>query len=68
VSYPTTAADLGGYNPADSVSLSAAGWQANRVTSMTLLKVRYYKEGVLIATDDTPRSVSLSGSVAGTTP
>jgi hypothetical protein len=62
VSYPSSIADLGSYRPDDSVSLSAAGWQANRVQSMTLLRVRYYKGGDLIATDATRREVVRPGS------
>lgn len=62
VSYSTSLSDLGSYRPDDSVTLSAAGWQANRVKSMTLLQVRYYKGGGLISTDATPRPVSLPES------
>lgn len=68
VNYSTTLSDLGSYRPDDSVALSAAGWQANRVTSMNLLRVRYYKAGVLIATDDVSRAVTLSASTSGTNP
>jgi hypothetical protein len=60
ISYSTPLSDLGSYDPDDSVTLSAAGWQANRVTSMSLLRVRYYRGGVLIKTDDLPRAVALS--------
>jgi hypothetical protein len=62
VSYPSSIADLGSYRPDDSVSLSAAGWQANRVRSMTLLRARYYRGGALIATDATQREVVRPGS------
>ncbi len=68
IAYGASLSDLGSYNPADSVKLSAAGWQANRVTSMTLLRVRYYKGGVLIKTEDAPRAVSLSTSTSATAP
>ena len=39
-----------------------ASWQSNRVTSMTLLRVRYYSGGQLISTDSTPRTVDLTPS------
>jgi len=65
---PTSAQDLGSYNPADSVALSAAGWQANRVASMKLLQVRYYQGSTLLSTDDTPRAVKLTTAASGTTP
>ena len=68
VGFATSASDLGNYRPADSVALSAAGWQANRVTSMTLLRVRYYQGNNLLSTDDTSRSVTLTQSTSGTTP
>jgi hypothetical protein len=62
VSYPTSLSDLGSYRSDDSVTLSAAGWQANRVKSMSLLRVRYYKGGSLISTDATLREVVLPES------
>lgn len=68
VIFPTSASDLGKYSPADSVALSAAGWQANRVTSMTLLRVRYYQGSTLLSTDDTPRAVTLASSASETAP
>lgn len=67
VSFSTNLTDLGSYTPDDSVKFSAAGWQANRVASMTLLRVRYYQAGVLIATDDSPRVVTLSATAPSTT-
>jgi hypothetical protein len=60
VSFPSSLSDLSGYKPDYSVSKSGASWQANRVTTMTLLQVRYYSGGVLISTDTTPRSVALT--------
>lgn len=68
VIFSTSAQDLGSYRPDDSVALSAAGWQANRVTSMTLLRVRYYQGSTLLSTDSTPRPVTLTKTTAGTTP
>ena len=60
VSYPATIADMSNYAPAVSVKRSAVSWQSNRVTSLTLTQVRYYAKGVLISTDTTPRSVTLT--------
>jgi hypothetical protein len=60
VSMPCTVADLGSYKPDYSVSKSGVSWQSNRVTSMTLLQVRYYSGGKLLSTDSTARQVNLS--------
>jgi hypothetical protein len=60
VHFPSSLSDLSGYKPDYSVSKSGVSWQANRVTTMTLLRVRYYSGGSLIATDTTPRSVVLT--------
>jgi hypothetical protein len=60
VSVASTGSDLGAYKPDYSVAKSGVSWQSNRVTSMTLLQVRYYSGGKLVATDSTPRSVVLS--------
>jgi hypothetical protein len=60
VGYNTSVSDLSGYNPATSVAKSGAGWESNNVVSMTLVRVRYYSSGVLLSTDNTPRSVSLA--------
>jgi hypothetical protein len=63
VSFSSSLSDLSLYQPTYSVSKSGASWQANRVTSMTLVRVRYYSNGQLISTDSTPRTVTLnSGS------
>jgi hypothetical protein len=59
VSYNTTATSMAGYNPSLSVANSGVTWESNLVTSMTLLRVRYYANGQLIATDTTARQVSL---------
>lgn len=58
--FTTTLTSFSQYSPATSVTNSGVGWEPNRVTSMTLLKVRYYAAGKLLSTDSTPRSVSLS--------
>ena len=50
---------LSGYRPETSVSFSGVGWQANRVRSMKLLRVRYYQGAELVALDETPREVNL---------
>ena len=59
VSMPSTLSDLGAYQPDYSVSKSGVSWQSNRVTSMTLVQVRYYSGSVLLSTDTTPRTVKL---------
>jgi hypothetical protein len=62
VSFNTTITSLAAYNPIVSVAKSGAGWESNRVSQMTLVCVRYYCAGQLIATDNTPRSVTLTDS------
>jgi hypothetical protein len=59
-SFTTNLTSLSNYSPATSVANSGVGWESNRVTSMTLLRVRYYAGGKLLSTDNTARSVSLS--------
>jgi hypothetical protein len=60
VSYPTTLTDLSlTYSPDLSANRSGVSWQANLVASMRLVQVRYYKNGLLFATDSIPRSVAL---------
>jgi hypothetical protein len=51
---------LASYSPSTSVANSGVGWQSNRVTTMTLVQVRYYSKGQLVSTDTTSRSVDLS--------
>ena len=58
--FATTMSSLSGYNPSTSISKSVVGWESNRVTSMTLVQVRYYAKGQLLSTDTTPRSVDLT--------
>lgn len=60
VSFATSLSSLSGYSPTRSASKSAATWQSNHVTRMTLLQVRYYANGQLISTDSTPRSITLA--------
>jgi hypothetical protein len=60
ISFTTAVTSLGAYSPATSVAKSGVGWQSNRVSQMTLVRVRYYSGGQLISTDTTSRSVNLS--------
>ena len=60
LTFTATISSLSGYSPSKSVAASGVGWQSNRVTSMTLVQVRYYSGGQLVATDTTARSVNLS--------
>lgn len=59
ISLPTSASSLAGYSADRSATRSGVGWQADNVTSLTLVRVRYYAGGQLLLTDETPRSVSL---------
>jgi hypothetical protein len=60
VIFNTSITSLASYSPDTSVAKSGAGWQSNRVSQMTLVRVRYYRAGQLISTDNNPRPVSLS--------
>ena len=60
ISFTTSVTSLASYSPDTSVAQSGAGWQSNRVSKMTLVRVRYYRAGQLISTDNNSRSVSLS--------
>lgn len=62
VGFTSSLGSLASYSPDTSVAKSGVSWQSNRVTSMTLLRVRYYSGGSLISTDNTPRTVVLSSS------
>jgi hypothetical protein len=57
VTFPTALTNLSGYRPATSVTNSGASWESNYVTQLTLVRVRYYSAGQLIATDTTPRNI-----------
>jgi hypothetical protein len=59
-SFTTNLNSLSLYSPATTVANSGVGWEPNCVTSMTLLQVRYYAGGKLLATDKTVRTISLS--------
>lgn len=60
LTFNTTVTSLSGYSPTTSVNASGVGWQSNRVTSMTLVQVRYYNGSQLVSTDTTARSVNLA--------
>ena len=60
VSTPSSLVDLSGYTPDKSVAMSGASFGPNRVTSMTLLQVRYYQGSTLLSTDTTARQVNLT--------
>lgn len=51
--------DLSGYTPASTVAHSGATFESNHVTSMSLIRVRYYSNGQLVSTDSTQRDVIL---------
>ncbi len=60
VRFTTSVTSLASYSPDTSVAKSGVGWQSNRVSRMTLVRVRYYSGGQLVSTDTTSRSVNLS--------
>jgi hypothetical protein len=60
VSFASTAASLAGYDPAFSFKNSGVTWEKNYVTSLQLVKVRYFLNGTLLLTDSTVRSIDLS--------
>jgi hypothetical protein len=57
VSFPSQCGSLSAYSPDTSVKNSGVSWESNYVTQLTLVQVRYYAAGNLIATDTTPRSI-----------
>lgn len=57
VSFSTDYDSLANYSPDDSQASSGASWQSNNVTSLKLLRVRYYANGQLLRTDTTTRTV-----------
>lgn len=60
VSYTSNYTDLSGYSPAMSVSSSGVSWEPNLAGSLSLVQVRYYSNGQLVATDSNTYSVSLT--------
>lgn len=57
VTFATGVSDLSGYRAETSLRKSGIGWQSDHVTSMKLMKVRYYSGETLVATEETPRSI-----------
>ena len=63
VSFPTTLTDLSpSYSPDVSANKSGVSWESNYVTSMTLVQVRYYSSGSLVATDTVARPIALGNN------
>jgi hypothetical protein len=60
VQFATPLTDLTLYSPDVSAAKSGVTWESQRATSMTLLQVRYYAGGNLIAVDSNPRSITLN--------
>ena len=60
VSFPTTLTSFSNYQPDVSIAHSGATWQSNHVTNLSLLEVRYYAAGQLIATDSSRRECYLA--------
>ena len=59
----TTLTDLSlTYSPDVSATKSGVSWESNFVTSMTLVQVRYYSNGLLVATDSVARPVALANN------
>jgi hypothetical protein len=58
VSSTTSVTSLVSYSPDTSVAKSGPSWQSNRISQMTLVRVRYYRGGQLISTDNNSRSVT----------
>jgi hypothetical protein len=59
-SFATSLTSFANHSPETSVANSGVPWQRNCVTSMKLVKVRYYLGGKLVATDSTVRTIDLS--------
>lgn len=64
--FPSALGDLGDYSPQFSKSKSGVGWQADHVSSMKLLRVRYYSDDTLVRTDDTPLTIVPASNAATT--
>jgi len=62
VTFPTALGDMSSYSSNISVEKSGVGWQADHVSSMRLMRVRYYSGATLVSTDSTPKVVLLSTS------
>ncbi|HEV3166621.1 MAG TPA: hypothetical protein VGZ22_21530 [Isosphaeraceae bacterium] len=59
VSFTSSLSSLTDYSPDVSLANSGATWQSNHVTSLAIVKVRYYSAGQLILTDTTRRDCPL---------
>jgi len=57
LSFSSNLTDLSEYQSETSVAKSGIGWQSDHVTSMKLLRVKYYSGNDLVAIEDTPRIV-----------
>jgi len=60
VSTASALTSFANYSPDTSVLGSGPGFGSNRVTRMTLLRVRYYQGQTLLSTDATPRPVNIT--------
>jgi hypothetical protein len=60
VNTSSSLADLSGYTPAKSVAKAGATYGADKVSSMTLVQVRYYQGSTLLSTDTTARQVNVA--------
>jgi hypothetical protein len=60
VSTSSSLSDLSGYSAAKSVGEAGATYGADKVTSMTLVQVRYYQGSTLLSTDTTARQVNVA--------
>jgi hypothetical protein len=54
---PSSLTSLDAYRPDYTAANSGVSWQSNRVASMKILRVRYYSNGQLVSTDETPRTI-----------
>jgi hypothetical protein len=62
VTFQTVLSSLTDYSPTVTTAHSGVSWQSNNVTSLTLLRVRYYSGGLLVSTDNTPRVIDLQNA------
>jgi len=60
LSFATSATSLDAYTPQKSVDRSGVSWEANLVSGMRLVQVRYYAGGKLIMTDTSARAIPLA--------
>jgi hypothetical protein len=67
VNFSTSLLTLAGYSPSTSVANSGVSWQVNNVQDLTLVAIRYYSGGTLLATDSTARQIVSNGAVVNST-